>query len=113
MILDVLRVAAEAVALMQDRRMAIGQPRALVEPAACQSAEAVEMWLDVIDQGVRQMNAQKIGKRWIGAIEIQSGRIGSDQVRGVAGLCREHGISFVSCQHLQLLFWFSEPCPML
>ena len=46
-IFDPLRIAAEAVALMQHRHVAIGEPGAFVEMTARQRAEPVEMRLDV------------------------------------------------------------------
>ena len=50
MILDPLRVAAETVALVQHRGVAVGQPRAFVEMTAGERAEPVEMRLDVAEQ---------------------------------------------------------------
>jgi hypothetical protein len=49
-IFDRLRVAPKAVALVQHRGMAVGQPRAFVEMAAGQRAEPVEMRLDMAEQ---------------------------------------------------------------
>ena len=51
-IFDPLRVAAELVALVQHRGVAVGQPRAFVEMTAGELAEPVEMRLDVAEQRV-------------------------------------------------------------
>ncbi|MGY4423391.1 hypothetical protein ACVWY2_005840 [Bradyrhizobium sp. JR6.1] len=85
MIFDVLHVAAELVALVQHRRMPVGKPRAFVESAAGQSAEPVEMRLDVAEQRLGQMQLQKIGQRRIGPVEVHSRRIGREQARLAGG----------------------------
>ena len=59
-ILDPLPVAAEAVAMMQHRRVPVGEPRALVEMVARERAEPIEMRLDVPEQRVRQMELQQV-----------------------------------------------------
>ncbi len=71
-IFDPLRVAAEFVALVQHRRMAVGEPRAFVEMATGEPAEPVEMRLDVVEQRIRQMDTQQVRQRRIGAIEIHA-----------------------------------------
>ena len=80
-IFDVLGIAAELVALVQHRRVAVGKPRAFVERAAGQFAEAVEMRLDMPEQRLGQMQPQQIGQRRIGAIEIHSRRVRREQSR--------------------------------
>ena len=80
-IFDPLHVAAELVALVQHRRMAVGEPRAFVEMAAGERAEAVEMRLDVAEQRLRQMQPQQIRQRRIGAVEIHARGIGREQAR--------------------------------
>ena len=72
MILDPLDVAAEAVALMQDRHVPVGQPRAFVEMPAGERAQPVEMRFDMTEQSIRQMNPQQISQRRIGPIEIHA-----------------------------------------
>ena len=49
MILDPLGVTTEAVALVQDRHMPVGQPGAFVEIATGESAQPVEMRLDMAE----------------------------------------------------------------
>ena len=49
MILDPLDVTTETVALMQDRHMPVGQPRAFVEMATGEAAQPVEMRLDMAE----------------------------------------------------------------
>src|ERR1700733_9769497 len=66
MVLDPLRVTAEAIALMQHRHMAVGEPRAFVEMTAGKRPQPVEMRLDMAEQRIRKMDAEQIGQRWIG-----------------------------------------------
>ena len=87
-IFDVLRIAPELVALMQHRRVAVGEPRAFVEMAAGQFAEAIEMRLDMAKQRVGQMQPQQIGQRRIGPVEIHPRRIGREQSRLIGRACR-------------------------
>ena len=87
MILDPLGVAAEAVALMQFRHVPVGKPRAFVEMTAGQRAQPVEMRLDMAKQRIRQMDAQQIGQRRIGPVEIHAGGIGREQSRLVGWSC--------------------------
>ena len=105
MILDPLRVAAEAVALMQHRHMPVGQPRAFVEMAAGERAQPVEMRLDMTKQRIGQMDPQQIGQRRIGAVEIHAGGIGREQAPGL--LSAPHRC-LTELLHLQLLF--VPPC---
>jgi hypothetical protein len=58
-IFDPLPVAAEAVAMMQHRRVPVGEPRALVELIARERAEAIEMRLDMAEQRVRQISCSR------------------------------------------------------
>jgi hypothetical protein len=85
MIFDVLRIAAELVALVQHRRVTVGEPRAFVESAARHSPEAVEMRLDMPKQRLGQMQPQQIGQRRIGPVEIHSRRIRREQSRLAGG----------------------------
>ena len=87
MIFDVLRIAAEPVALMQHRRVTVGEPRAFVEMAAGEPAEPVEMRLDMAKQRLGQMQPQQIGQRRIGPVEIHPRRIRREQSRLVGGGC--------------------------
>ena len=87
-IFDVLRIAAELVALMQHRRVAVGEPRAFVEIAAGQFAEAIEMRLDMAEQRIGQMQPQQIGQRRIGPVEIHPRRIRREQSRLIGRTCR-------------------------
>ena len=87
-IFDVLRIAAELVALMQHRRVAVGEPRAFVEIAAGQFAEAIEMRLDMAEQRIGEMQPQQIGQRRIGPVEIHPRRIRREQSRLIGRSCR-------------------------
>ncbi len=71
-IFDALRIAAEAVALMQHRGVLVRKPRAFVEMTTGEAPEPVEMRLDMPEQFVRQMNPQEVGQRRIGAVEIHA-----------------------------------------
>ena len=61
--------------------MPVGEPRAFVERAAGQCAEAIEMRLDVPEQRVGKIDAQKVGQNGIGAVEIHACRVGRKQAR--------------------------------
>lgn len=78
-VFDPLHVAAELIALVQHRRVPVGEPRAFVEPAAGQFTQPIEMRFDVTEQRLRQMNAQQIGQRRIGAVEIHACCVGGQQ----------------------------------
>ena len=101
MILDPLRVAPETVALVQHRHMPVGQPRAFVEMTAGERAQPVEMRLDMAKQRIRQVNAQQIRQRRIGAVEVHAGGIRREQSRPIG---RHHFVVFGWQVHLQLLF---------
>jgi len=80
-VLDPLRVAAKTVALVQHRHVAVGKPCAFVEMPAGERAEAVEMRLDMAKQRLGEMDAEQIGQRRVGAVEIHAGRIRRQQPR--------------------------------
>ena len=88
MIFDVLGIAAELVALVQHRRVAVGKPRAFVEIASSQLTETIEMRLDMAEQRIRQMQPQQIGQRRIGPVEIHPCRIRREQSRLIGRTCR-------------------------
>ena len=90
MIFEVLGIAAKAVALVQHRRMAVGEPRAFVEMAAGELAEPVEMRLDMAKQRLGQMQPQQIRQRRIGPVEIHPRGIGREQSRLVGRGARDH-----------------------
>ncbi len=102
MIFDPLRVAAEAVALMQHRHVTVGEPGAFVEMAAGERAEPIEMRLDMAKQRVGQMDAQQVGQRRIGAVEVHAGRIRRKQSGPIGRAC--HVTLSGQLWHLQLLF---------
>ncbi len=84
-IFDGLGIAAKSVALMQHRRVTVGEARALVEMTAGQPAEAIEMRLDMAKQGFRQMQEQQVGQRRVGPIKVHPGGIRSEQARLAGG----------------------------
>ena len=91
MIFDPLDVAAEAVALMQLRHVTVGEARAFVEMAASEPAEPVEMRLDMAKQRIGQMDAQQVGQRRVGAVEIHARRIRRQQ-SGLIGRRGRRGV---------------------
>jgi hypothetical protein len=103
-ILDPLRVAPEPVALVQDRHVAVGEPRALVEMAAGQFPQPVEIGLDMAEQRVGQMDAQQIRQNRIGAVEIHPRRIRREQSRPIRRL--RHFVVFGWLVHLATLARF-------
>ncbi len=75
MIVDPVLVAAEAVARVQNRRVLVGDPRQFIEPAACERAEAVEMWLQPAKIIRLQIEPEQIAQAAIDRVEILSGAI--------------------------------------
>jgi hypothetical protein len=104
MIFNRLHVPSEPVARMQDRRMPVGKPCAVVEMAAGEFAEPVEARLDVAEQRIRQMNAQEIGQCRIGAVEVHTGGIGRQEPRpiGTGG-----NVAFDGLIHIQIASFVS------
>ena len=88
-IFDLLGIAAELVALVQHRRMAVGKPRAFVEMAAGKPAQPIEMRLDMAKQRIGQMQAQQIRQRRIGAVEIHPRGVRREQSRLVGERLRD------------------------
>ena len=78
-IFDPLHVAAEAVARVQDRRVAIGEARAFIEMTTGERTQPVKMRLDMVEDRLGQMNPQQVGQCRIGAVEIHPRRIRRQQ----------------------------------
>jgi hypothetical protein len=87
MIFNPLHVAAEAIALMQHRHVAVGEPPAIVEMAAGKPAEALKMRLDVTKQFLGQVDPQQIRKRRIGTVEIHPRGVWRQKVRLTIKIC--------------------------
>ena len=79
-IVDPVLVAAETVARVQHRRMLVGDPRQLVEPAAGQCAEPVEMRLEPREIVRRQIKREQIAQAAVDGVEILSRTIGRDVI---------------------------------
>jgi hypothetical protein len=73
--------------------------------AAGERAQPVEMRLDMTEQRIGQMDAQEIGQRRIGAVEVHSRCIRREQAR-LIGRC--HIVALGWLVHLQPLF--VPPC---
>jgi hypothetical protein len=69
---------------------------------ACERAEPVEMRLDMAKQRVGEMDAEQIGQRRIGAVEIHAGSIRREQSWLLGWRC--HIVMFARLVHLQPLF---------
>ena len=82
-VFDVLDVAAEFVAVVQNRRMAVADARAFIQPSTGHFAETVKMRVDMGHQIGRQIQRQQITQRRVVAIEILAGGIGGNR-----GHCR-------------------------
>jgi hypothetical protein len=65
---------------MQHRTVLVGHPRRVIEGATDETAKPIEMRLDMLEQIFGQMDAQEIGQRRVGTVEIHAGRIGRDQI---------------------------------
>ena len=89
-IVDPVFVAAETVARVQHRRMLVGDPRQLVEPAACECAEAIEMRLEAREIIRREIMREQVAQAAVDGVEILSGAIGRDVI-GAAARARRCG----------------------
>ena len=77
-IVDPVFVAAEAIARMENRWVLVRDPRQLVEPAAGQGAEPMQMRLQPPMIGVSQIKRQQIAQAAIDLVEIQARAIARD-----------------------------------
>src|SRR5665647_3749046 len=84
MVVDPVLVAAEAVPGVEHRRMLVGNPGELIEPAAGQRAEAVEMRLQPAEIIRLQIEFQKIAQAAIDGVEVLPGAIRRDVVGAAA-----------------------------
>ena len=80
MIFDPILVAAEAVARMKHRGMLVSGVGKLVQAAAREFAEAIEMGLQMSAQRGLQVNVEQAAKRVIGAVEVHPATIGCDVI---------------------------------
>ena len=83
-IVDPVLVAAETVARVQHRRMLVGKPRQFVESAAGKSAEPVEMRLEVLEVGGRQIMREQVAQAAVDGVEILPGGVGRDVIGAAA-----------------------------
>ena len=88
MVVDPVFVAAETVARMQHRRMLVGGFRQLIQPAARQRPEAMEMRFEPPKIVRRQIELQQIAQAAIDQVEVQSGAIRRDMIGAVAEIRR-------------------------
>ena len=77
-----------AVARVQHRRVAVGDPRQLVQPAAGERAHAVEMRRQMRQQVGRQVQRQQRRQPGVGAVEVQAAAVGHGLGAGGRGLRR-------------------------
>ena len=107
-VFDPVLVAAEAVARMQDGRVAVGDARQFVQPAAGELAEALVVRRQPVEHVRRQIDRQQVAQSRIGGEEIHAGTVGGDPVRaGAGGVERHcsllgHGFSSVVDAHQRL-----------
>jgi len=80
MVIDPVLVAAEAVARMQHRRMLVGDPCELVEPAARKGAEPIEMRLQPPEIVRFQIKRQQVAQAPIDGVEILARAIRRDVI---------------------------------
>ena len=85
-IVDPILVAAEAIARMKHRRMLVGDPRQLVEPAAGKRAEAVEMGFKLAEVPWRQIVFQQVAQTAIDGVEILPRAIRRDVIGAASRL---------------------------
>jgi hypothetical protein len=78
MVVDPVLVAAETVARVQNRWMLVGEASQLVEPAAGQHAEAIEVRFQVAEIFRREIKRQQIAQAAIERVEILPRAVGRD-----------------------------------
>ncbi len=83
MVVDPVLVAAEAVARLQHRRMLVGHHRQLVEPAAGQRAQPLEMRRHLLAQAGLHVEPHQVLELPVDRIEILAVRVGGDVVGAV------------------------------
>src|SRR5947209_18674123 len=73
--LDPLPVAAMAVAMMQNRRVAIGKPCVRIEIGGGAGTESVEMWREMREEIGCEPQPQHILQRAVDPVEIETGGV--------------------------------------
>ena len=82
-VVDPVLVAAEAVARLQHRRMLVGHHRQLVEPAAGQRAQPLEMRRHLLAQAGLHVEPHQVLELAVDRIEVLAVGVGRDVVRAV------------------------------
>jgi hypothetical protein len=77
--LDPILVAPETIARMEHRRMLVGNFRKLIEPAAREIAEAVEMRLHRGTQPRLHMKIEQVAQAAVDAVKVHPAAIGRNQ----------------------------------
>ncbi len=88
MVVDPVFVAAETVARMQHRWMLVGGFRQLIQPAARQRPEAMEMRLEPPKIVRRQIELQQITQAAVDQVEVLTGAVRRDAIGAVAEVRR-------------------------
>src|SRR5260370_35193760 len=83
MVVDPVLVADEAVACIQDRRVLVGAPGQFIEPAACQSTQAIKMRFQPSKIIRLEIKSDKMPQAAVDRVEILSGAIRRDMVGAV------------------------------
>ena len=88
MVVDPVLVAAETVARMQHRWMLVGGFRQLIQPAARQRPEAMEMRLEPPEIVRRQIELQQLAQAAIDQVEVLSGAVRREMIGAAAEVWR-------------------------
>ena len=96
MVVDPVLIAAKTVAGIQDRRVLVGGPRQLIQPAPRQRAQAVEMRLEPPKIIRLQIYPEKIAQAAIDRVEILPGTIRCDVIGAAIGTLRFSGGAYMS-----------------
>ena len=83
MIVDPVLVAAKTVARVDHRRMLVGGARKLIEPAAGQRAETMEMRFQPLEIVRREIKSELVAQAAIDGIEILAGAVEPQMVGAV------------------------------
>ena len=94
MIVDPVLVAAEPIACIQHRRVFVGGPGQLIQPAARERAEAIEVRIQPAEIVRQKIKREQIAQAAIDGVEIRTRTVGRDVIGTAAqGGCysRVHG----------------------
>ena len=117
--LDPVLVAAETIARMKHRRMLVGDFGELVESAACELAEAIEMRLHRIAQPRLHMEIEQLAQPSVDAVKVHAAAIRRNQcsrrivTRELVRICGSHWkLELIFSRRIGYKLWKLMSCPL-